>query len=84
MAHFRLNCCSLAGRYDFCQEEERARESESGSVVRGRARNEEEGLAVMGLPDRRIDMHVGRGPCGHDSSEWRHRGRDVDGFADLP
>ena len=52
MAHFRLNCCSLAGRYDFCQEEERARESESGSVVRGRARNEEEGLAWMGLLDR--------------------------------
>ena len=20
MAHFRLNCCSLAGRYDFCHE----------------------------------------------------------------
>ena len=42
MAHFRLNCCSLAGRYDFCHEGAR----ESGCVVRGRARNEEEeGLA---------------------------------------
>ena len=48
MAQFRLNCCSFAGRYDFCHEGAR----ESGSVVRGRARNEEEGLAWMGLLDR--------------------------------
>ena len=49
MAHFRLNCCSLAAVMIFAT---RARESESGSVVRGRARNEEEGLAWMGLLDR--------------------------------
>ena len=56
MAHFRLNCCSLADHYDLPWEREKERTWEGDDDGQW-GKNEEEGP---------LDMHVGRG---HDTSE---------------